>query len=386
MTQMEHRLARARRWRGVRTVTRAEVRTPILQAVKAAIAVAAAWALADTWLQLQQPFLAPWAALLTVHATVFRSVKGGAQIIVASFLGILLSFAAVQVIGYGTLALALSVLVGLAVSNVRGLRTEGVTVATTALFVLTAGYAQNETILMHRFADTLLGVGVGLVVNMLVVPPLDHGLAERQRDLVTTRLGRLLLRMADEMSHTAREEQAEAWVQETREIDRDLDRAEELLRFSAESHRWNPRRRVSRRVADVEAGEIELVRLEDAVARARSIARIVGEAVATSAEWDPRFREPWLALLHEAGVRATDWDPSLDELSNRVGELTDELSGVELPGRFWPVYGALLQSLDVIIMVVDEVIGDGEVVPESLGGRDRTRRTGESSDSSDGEG
>ncbi len=44
MTQMEHRLARARRWRGVRTVTRAEVRTPILQAVKASVAVAAAWA------------------------------------------------------------------------------------------------------------------------------------------------------------------------------------------------------------------------------------------------------------------------------------------------------------------------------------------------------
>ncbi len=140
---------------------------------------------------------------------------------------------------------------------------------------------------MHRFADTLLGVGVGLVVNMLILPPLDHGLAERQRDLVTTRLGRLLLRMADEMSHSAREEQprrgsrrpARSTVTSTAPRSCSASRP----RATAGTHGAGSRVRV----ADVEAGEVELVRLEDAVARARSIARIVGEAVATSAEWDP---------------------------------------------------------------------------------------------------
>ncbi|WP_299057586.1 FUSC family protein [uncultured Nocardioides sp.] len=383
---MDDRLERARSWRGVRTMTRAEVRTPILQALKATIAVSAAWALADTWLQLQQPFLAPWAALLTVSATVFRSVKGGGQIVLASFLGILLSFAAVAVLGYGGPALAVSVLIGLLISNVPGLRTEGATVATTALFVLTAGFAQNETILLHRFADTLLGVGVGLVVNMLIVPPLDHGLASRQLDDVTTRLGRLLKQMADDMSLPARQEHTEVWIEETRRIDRDLDRAEELLHFTRESHRWNARRHRSRRATDVKVSEERLIRLEDAIARTRSIARIIAEAVASAAEWDPRFREPWLAILRETGELAIQWDPDVGELRGRLTALVEDLDEAGLPGRSWPVYGALIQSLEVVVSVLDEVIGVGVLGPGTARAMQRSQRRRDGSDGSEGEG
>ena len=47
--------------------------------VKAAGAAVLAWVLAKSVFGLAQPFLAPWAALLTVHATVYRTFARGAQ-------------------------------------------------------------------------------------------------------------------------------------------------------------------------------------------------------------------------------------------------------------------------------------------------------------------
>ena len=47
--------------------------TDVLQLVKTAAAAVIAWVLAVEVLSLPQSFLAPWAALLTVHATFMKS-------------------------------------------------------------------------------------------------------------------------------------------------------------------------------------------------------------------------------------------------------------------------------------------------------------------------
>ena len=43
------------------------------QLVKTVVAAVVAWVLAASTLDLPQPFLAPWSALLVVHATVYRT-------------------------------------------------------------------------------------------------------------------------------------------------------------------------------------------------------------------------------------------------------------------------------------------------------------------------
>ena len=62
--------------------------------VKAVGAAVLAWVLARSVFGLAQPFLAPWAALLTVHATVYRTFTRGLQQVAAAVLGVLLAFAA----------------------------------------------------------------------------------------------------------------------------------------------------------------------------------------------------------------------------------------------------------------------------------------------------
>src|SRR5699024_8672578 len=73
-------------------VRRPEFVTDLLQILKSVVAGTTAWWLADHVLGSPLPFLAPWTALLTVHATVHRSLSRGAQSTVASAIGVGISF------------------------------------------------------------------------------------------------------------------------------------------------------------------------------------------------------------------------------------------------------------------------------------------------------
>ncbi|NNV09078.1 hypothetical protein ETC03_23215, partial [Geobacillus sp. MMMUD3] len=71
---------------------RPETVTDLIQVAKTVIAATLGWWLSVAVLDSQMPFLAPWAALLTVHATIHRSVARGAQTMVASVAGVAMSF------------------------------------------------------------------------------------------------------------------------------------------------------------------------------------------------------------------------------------------------------------------------------------------------------
>ena len=343
-------LLAARRW-----ATRPELHTDVAQVLKTVTATVAAWLLAVRVLELEQPFLAPWAALLTVHATVYRTLWRGAQSVLSTMVGILLSFAVVQLWGYGAPSLGLAVLLGLLVARTPLLRDEGVTVATTALFVLTAGYGSQEQLLLHRFLDTVVGVGVGLVVNLLLVPPLDDRLAERVLDRAAAALGALLCRIAGELRPDMDDAVSRAWIAETRRIDRLLDEAESHLGFTRESRWGNLRRRRSRRTTDVEQATALLWRLEEGVTHTRAMARVVDEATGQAQAWDDDFRCRWTRLLQRTALRLIETHRDVDDVRADLDELTRDLSGERLPGLPWPVYGALVTALRSTATAVEGV-------------------------------
>jgi hypothetical protein len=69
------------------------------QLAKTVLAAVLAWTLAVDVLHLSQAFMAPWAALLTVQATVFGTLRGGAQQAAASVLGVFIAFGAWRLFG-----------------------------------------------------------------------------------------------------------------------------------------------------------------------------------------------------------------------------------------------------------------------------------------------
>jgi uncharacterized membrane protein YgaE (UPF0421/DUF939 family) len=291
--------------------------TETLQLFKTAAAAVIAWVLAKEVFGLPQPFLAPWAALLTIHATVYRTMARGLQQAGAAVIGVLLAFAVSLAFDVTWVSLAIVLVAALAVGRIRALRAESTTAAATALVVLLTGYADDGSMLLSRLGDTFIGIGVGLVINFAVWPPLRDRSAARRIDEIDDKLAALLAEMAAQLREDE-DPDPDRWVEQTRELDSFIDDAWADVRRARESGRLNLRRGARRRVAaTTDHGDV-LVGLEQAVADTRSMARTIHRA----SEWDPEFRDAWIAALGRAAEAIREAHP------DDVQRVYDELESV----------------------------------------------------------
>ena len=180
---------------------RDKVRDPVFwsdvtQLVKTVVAVTLAWVLAVVLVGTTQSFLAPWAALLVVQATVFRTFSQGARQVAAAVAGVLLAWSAGTLIGPDVAALGAVVFLGLLLGSSRWLEGEATTAAATGLVVLTTGFADDQHLLVDRLLDTGIGIAVGLLVNVAVWPPLRRRTAIAALDALDDRIGGLLVASA----------------------------------------------------------------------------------------------------------------------------------------------------------------------------------------------
>jgi uncharacterized membrane protein YgaE (UPF0421/DUF939 family) len=322
---------------------------------KTALAAVVAWVVAVDVFHLGQAFMAPWAALLTVHATVFGTVRRGVQQAGASVLGVLIGFAAWHIFGLGPVSLAAAVFAGLVVGSVRGVQAE-TTTAATAVVVLTTGYIDKSGMLAARLADTGIGIGVGLLVNVMVWPPLRDRSAASQIDVIDDRVGDLLAEIAAQLHRGSSADEVDGWIARTDELDNDIDRAWSVLEEARESGRLNPRRAVPARMQAAEGFVSILSRLAQAVAETRSMARTIRIARVPPEEWDDDFREPWLELLHRSGTAIAAADASQVKAARaELTALANRLAVDELHVDLWPVYGALLVNLRNVLDALDAV-------------------------------
>jgi hypothetical protein len=326
------------------------------QLSKTVLAAVIAWVLAVDVFHFAQAFMAPWAALLTVQATVFGSLRGGAQQAAASVLGVLIAYACGQLFGLGALSLGLAVAIGLAAGSVPGLRAQASTAAATAIVVLTTGYSANDTMLATRLADTGIGIAVALLINLLVWPPLRDRAAAQEIDAIDDRVGELLGQIAAQLRERWDEQDIDRWIARTDELDNDVDRAWGRLGEARESARLNPRRAVSTRMRATGDYASILTRLAQAVAETRSMVHTIGIARVPPARWDAAFRDPWLALLGRAGAAVAGADvDAVTALRTEVTSFTNELSLAQLDDDLWPVYGAVLVNLRNVLDSLGEV-------------------------------
>ncbi len=347
-------------------VTSPVTQTDALQVAKSVVAAVLAWVVTRDVLGLEQAFLAPWVALLTVHATVRRSVWRGAETVLAVSVGVVLALAVVQLLGTASWALAPALLVGLLLARLPWVRDEGVTIATTALFVITTGSETSDqaalATLPDRLLATVVGVAVALLVNAVVLPPLDDRSAREQVDAVDRRLGRLLVDIADQLRRPWADQDEDDWIARTRSIDADLDHAWSLVRHSQDSRVWNLRGRRHPETAP-DAYPAVLERLEDGVSQVRSIARHLRGASRDATEWDDTFRDRYVDLLARVGRGVADPDADVADARVDLRSLVADLSRSDLPALMWPLYGALIADLQAIVEVVDDVASARPIRP-----------------------
>lgn len=340
--------------------------TDVTQLVKTVVAVVAAWVLATHVLDLAQSFLAPWAALLVVHSTVYRTFSQGVRQVVAAVAGVVLAWLAGAALGLDPLGVGLAVTAGLVVGSAAWFRDEGTTVAATALIVLTTGFSDDDLVLLERLADTGIGIGVGLVVNALVWPPLRRRTAIAALDALDGRIGDLLLDMADGVEHGFRADEVADWVERSRGLDEELDRAWALVRQARESALMNPRRGAGELRDPSEWVEL-LRRMEQALAEIRSLARTASYDQDREPEWQPLFRTAYAAALRRVGdglVRA-DRAALLDAWTD-LDRLAEDLARTHPAPHLWPVYGGLIVNLRNLIDAMDEVAEQNPLAQPAL--------------------
>jgi uncharacterized membrane protein YgaE (UPF0421/DUF939 family) len=336
-------------------VVRERLRDPVLwagglQLLKTVGAAVGAWVLAVRVFGLAQPFLAPWAALLTVHATVYRTLARGAQQVGMTVLGVLLAFVAGTLLGVTAASLAVVLFAGMLAGAVRVMRDESTTAAATALVVLLTGYSEQGDVLVARLLDTAIGIAVGLVVNLVVWPPLRDRSAARQVDAIDDGIGALLTDIAAGLRDAGHEVDTDAWIERTRDLDHDIDKAWGVVRLAHESGRLNLRRHAGARIQASDHFAELLTRLEQAVAETRSMARTIERAGLSTT--DPRFRKAWLELLSRASVAVNDGDGSGVK---RVRADLEGPSDSAHPAAAQPVHGALLVNLRNIVEAMEGV-------------------------------
>ena len=327
----------------------------VVQVAKTVAAAVIAWLIATRVWHLPLSFLAPWAALLVVHSTVYRTFSQGARQVGAAVLGVLVAWAVGNLFGLGPTALAVSLLVGFAAGALPWLSGQGTATAATAVVVLTTGFANNDNMLVHRLADTAIGIVTGLLVNFAVWPPLRARTAIAAMNALDDRIGELLQDIGDGLAAGCTPADVHGWIDRTRDLDEDLDQAWALVRQARESARMNPRR---------SAGALRhpqewlglLRRLEQAVAETRSMAETIDHGMDESGDWLSAFREPYVVLLRDAGHAITAADPvSILAVRDRLNDLVDRLGSEQPTPRLWPVYGALIINLRNIVDAMDEV-------------------------------
>lgn len=349
-------------------VQRPETVTDLLQITKAVVAATAAWAISVAFLGSDMPFLAPWTALLTVHATVYRSFSRGVQTTVSSTIGVILSFVIGHFLGVSLWTFALALLIGMVLSRFRWIRDEGIAIATTAIFVLGDDYASQELLLMNRIVEVGLGVALGVIVNLLILPPLRDRQASRYVDSTNRRIGGVLVSMADEFDTSWDTEKAEDWLTEIDSITDELDSAWQDIHFARESEIANLRRRRQnkQRHGDqhhqdkdqrtVPYEEI-LSRAGEGVSHLRNLTRTLLESSYEDGPWDDHFREEWAAIVRDTGLSIADPTAPVEPFYDRLNQLAEDMADDDqLPRRTWPLYGALLTGVRHIVIVVDDVV------------------------------
>ncbi|WP_329046575.1 aromatic acid exporter family protein [Amycolatopsis sp. NBC_01488] len=316
----------------------------VVQAAKATLAATAAWLLATLVLKLPQPFLAPYAAIFLVEATVYRSVRGWVQQVGSVATGVLLAAVAGQLIPGQAVALAVVVFAGLLAGSWRRFGDAGVWVGVTGMLLVSYGTARDLALMGDRLLETALGATIGVAVNTLIFPPLYGERLATATDRLATALAGLLESLSDLVR---RDEPGDLddLLSQAQDARSQVQVAEEAVGLTREGRVLNLRR------GHPKAGTHRERPLRTLIALWPAVSQLIAAVRTTTARADRHpFEYPW-----------PDARDSLADLAHR---LAGAVQAVAVAGR--PVdleeCRALLEKLEERLVTAE---GDG--VPARLG-------------------
>ncbi|GAB3147198.1 aromatic acid exporter family protein [Amycolatopsis stemonae] len=319
-------------------------RRVLVQSAKATLAATGAWLLATLVLGLPQPFLAPYAAIFLVEATVYRSLRGWLQQVGSVATGVVIAAVAGQLIPWQAVALAVVVFTGLLAGDWRHFGSSGIWVGVTGMLLVSYGTARDPVLMGDRLLETALGAAIGVAVNTLILPPLYGERLAAAADRLATALADLLESLSD-VVRVDEPGELDNLVSQWQDTRSQVLAAEDAVGLTREGRLLNLRRARPKAGTDHERPLRTLIALWPAVAQLVTAVRTTARGAG-----DHPFEYPWPAQR--------------DSLADLVHLLAGAVQAVAVVGE--PVdlddCQELLENLEKRLVTADE---DG--VPARLG-------------------
>jgi hypothetical protein len=240
--------------------------------------------------------------------TLMGSLRASLQTILGLGLGIGLAWVVIQSPLPGSASVPIAVGFGVLLGGLRGLGAGRDYVPIAALFVLVVGGVQADEFSLGYLVQMGVGMVIGILVNLLVVPPLK--LRESASEIIGLRqsIAETLDGMANALVESRPSERSD-WFDQVRSLEDSIRAAEPVLEEARESRRLNPRAR--RHEYDLQEDYDDLRALEALGRHTRDL----GETVSAAIWSDPvpvgvpdALRQPLSTALLRMAELVTAWD------------------------------------------------------------------------------
>ena len=266
---------------------------------QASVSAALAWLIATEVLGHPTPFFAPVSAIITLGITVGQRGQRAAEVALGVALGIAVADLLVLQIGTGTVQLAIVVALATSAAIFLGSGQMLATQAAVSAALVATLQPPTDGVSFARFLDALVGGGVALVINALVLPARPMDLMRRASAPLLAELAAVLDDVAVAVERRDRA-LAVASLQRARSIDELAARFGEAVDVSRETTRYAPPRRRSR--GAVESYADAAARIDLAVRNVRVLARGTIRAIRLDENVPPQVADAVRELA--AAVRA----------------------------------------------------------------------------------
>jgi uncharacterized membrane protein YgaE (UPF0421/DUF939 family) len=220
-------------------------RTPGLRTAKTTLAAVLSFVVADLLGTSATPVLAPLTALLVVQLTMYETFRHGLERIFSVLAGVLVAVGVASVVGLTWWSLGAVIALSLVVGRALRLGPHLLEVPISAMLVLAVTNA--EDLAVERVYETLIGSAVGVLVNLVIAPPLYMQPAGDALAELADRMAAVLRGLAAQLREDWSRLAADHWLDESRALGAEVARADETLARAEQSARLNPRGRAVRR-------------------------------------------------------------------------------------------------------------------------------------------
>jgi len=348
-------------------------RLPGLRTAKTTLAAVLAYWIAGKLGTSPQPVLTPLTALLVAQLTTYQTVASGLERVASVLAGVLLAVGAASLVGLTWWSLGAVVALSLVLGRLLRLGSNLLEVPISAMIVLAVGGDARQA--EGRITETLIGAAVGVVVNLVVAPPLQVRPAAEALAELAGRLAEVLRGLAGDLRGEWSRTDADRWLDRARAVGAEVARADRTLVQAEQSSRLNPRGAVARQAQPrLRTG---LSGLEHGYVALRSLCRAVLDRTyyvpLPEQAYSPQARDALAEVLEEAaeafyagGAYASSADdrapgnPELQARRQALRRSRDRLSALLVidpvhDEAAWQQHGALLASIDRLRVEIDAV-------------------------------